>query len=170
MMFKSKSLFVSFIIATLLVGCGSKPKFNAEYCDELHQPKANIIQSANNGDPQAQLDMAEIYDVGHCGDVDANQAHDWLLKSAEQGHTLAYVTLGGTYMLDGRVDADKAIYWFNKAIEKNDRHSSGAMFFMGDLYYYEQFGRQDKQKAREWYEKSAKLGHPKAKERLAQFK
>lgn len=74
-----------------------------------------------------------------------------------------------SYMTGARgfQDAGKAIFWLNKAIEQNDLT---AMIFMGDIYYNEVFGRQDKQKAREWYEKSAKLGHPKAKERLAQFK
>lgn len=169
-MFKSKSLFVSFIIATLLVGCGSKPKFNAEYCDGLHQPKKSILDSANANDAEAQMTMVEIYTHGHCGDKDAQIMDDWLHKSAENNNTDAQGMLGASYLTTargGKPDVDKAVFWLSKAVEKND---ATAMVFMGDVYYYEGFGRQDKQKAREWYEKSAKLGHPKAKERLAQFK
>lgn len=168
-MFKSKSLFVSFIIATLLVGCGSKPKFNAEYCDGLHQPKKSILDSANTNDAKAQLKMVEIYAKGHCGDVDEGKVDEWLQKAVEQNDASAQTMMGYSYMTGARgfQDADKAIFWLNKAIEQNDLT---AMIFMGDIYYNEVFGRQDKQKAREWYEKSAKLGHPKAKERLAQFK
>lgn len=169
MMFKSKSLFVSFIIATLLVGCVSKPKFNAEYCDGLHQPKKSILDSANANDAKAQMEMSEIYVYGHCGDKNDKMAEEWLVKSAENNNVDAQGMLGMMYLTDlkGKPDVEKAIFWLSKAIEKND---ATAMVFMGDVYYYETYGRQDKQKAREWYEKSAKLGHPKAKERLAQFK
>lgn len=117
-MFKSKSLFVSFIIATLLVGCGSKPKFNAEYCDGLHQPKKSIVDSANANDPHAQLDMAEMYFVGYCGDKDIVKAKEWFLKSANQDYTPAQLTFGAAYLNADMDDVDQAIFWLNRVIEK----------------------------------------------------
>lgn len=149
----------------LLFGCTkeNQVQYNPEYCDKAHTPKQSILQSANAGDPKAQMEIAEIFNLGHCGNEDDEKALEWLLKSANQNYAPAQTMMGLFYMTEQSVDVDKAILWLNKAIEQND---SVAMFFMADIYYYEGFGRQDKEKALYWVKKSAELGNQKAIEKL----
>lgn len=149
----------------LLFGCTkeNQVQYNPEYCDKAHTPKQSILQSANAGDPKAQYIMAEIYGLGYCGNEDDDKSAEWFLKSANQNYAPAQTMLGALYLTTDRLDVDKAILWLNKAIEQND---SLAMFFMADIYYYEGFGRQDKEKALYWVKKSAELGNQKSIEKL----
>lgn len=64
----------------------------------------------------------------------------------------------------------KLFFGWIELLKKNDKYASGAMYFMADIYYYEVFGRQDKDKAFYWLEKSAQLGHPMTKEKLVEWK
>ena len=61
---------------------------------------SELQQQANNGDVQAQFDLALCYANGGEIEQDANLALEWATKSAEQGLMEAQVSLGLFYFLN----------------------------------------------------------------------
>jgi len=83
---------------------------------QLFQPKAN------QGDADAQFNLALLYKLGAGIPKDIKQAVYWYTKAAEQGHVNAQYSLGSLY-LDGDgqevpKDFKQAVYWYTKAAEQ----------------------------------------------------
>jgi TPR repeat protein len=90
---------------------------------------------------------------------------EWLELAAKQGHLEAQVELGNCYdkRADGRLDHQKAFYWYTKAAEGGNQLAQVAL---AD-YYRKGFGvAQDYVQAVAWYEKAAKQGNEGAKDTL----
>jgi TPR repeat protein len=123
---------------------------------QLYQPKAN------QGDADAQFNLALLYFQGTGTPQDTKQAVYWYTKAAEQGHVNAQYFLGSLY-LEGHgeeapQDTKKAIYWLTKAAEQGHVN---AIYSMGHIYHYghgEEVPHDYKQ-AFFWYTKAAEQGH-----------
>jgi len=127
-----------------------------------------IYQSkANQGDADAQFNLAFLYHRGVGAPRDDRYAIYWYTKAAKQGHVNAQYSLGDLYRCGGgeeiQRDYKKAFYWLTKAAEQG---STNAQYILGDLCQYgggEEVPRDYKQ-AFSWYTKAAEQGHYFAKE------
>jgi soluble lytic murein transglycosylase-like protein len=83
---------------------------------EIYQPKAN------QGDADAQFNLALLYYTGVGIPRDPKQAVYWYIKAAEQGHVNAQYKLGSLYLDgDGKEvpqDLKQAFFWYTKAADQ----------------------------------------------------
>ncbi len=76
------------------------------------------LKAIEDGDPEAQLDLARAYSFGVGFVENETEAFKWFRKAAEQGNAGAQAALGVRY-LDGvgvAKDENEAVRWLNKAI------------------------------------------------------
>ena len=85
---------------------------------EFSQIKALALQ----GQVTAQFMLAEFYRKGIGTDKDLAAAVEWYEKAATRGHPKAAIEAGLAYFFGGCVkeNREKAIYWLEKAAEKNE--------------------------------------------------
>jgi TPR repeat protein len=130
---------------------------------QLYQPKAN------QGDADAQFNLALLYNRGVGTPQDTKQAVYWYTKAAEQGRVNAQYNLGSLYQFDGSggvpQDFKQAVYWYTKAAEQGHVN---AQYNLGRLY---RFGGgdevpQDFKQSVYWLTKAAEQGHGNAQYRL----
>lgn len=96
--------FLSALVACLvLAGCGA----------EAQQAFEKMRQQAEQGDPEAQLELAFMYAEGKGIKRDAEQAIAWARKAAQQGHAEAQTELA--YAYDVRGEHEEAVRWYYKA-------------------------------------------------------
>ena len=121
---------------------------------QLYQPKAN------QGDADAQFNLALLYYHGVGTPHDNRYAIYWYKKAAEQGHVQAQYELGRLYLFSGDdevpQDYKQSVYWHTKAAEQG--HIL-AQYKLGHMYEYGDEGPQDYKQAFFWYTKAAELGH-----------
>ena len=89
--------------------------------DELnHGEISSFISKAEQGDADAQYNLAYMYDTGDGVPQDHKKAVYWCTKAAEQGHTDAQYNLAYMYEYGEGVHQDykEAIYWYTKAAEQ----------------------------------------------------
>jgi TPR repeat protein/S1-C subfamily serine protease len=79
-----------------------------------------FTMAAEQGLPQAQTVLGEIYENGDGVPKDAGKAAKWYAKAAEQGVAEAQFDLGGMYVKDDGVPKNdkEALKWFTKAAEQ----------------------------------------------------
>ncbi|MEO6307400.1 MAG: tetratricopeptide repeat protein [Nitrospiraceae bacterium] len=72
---------------------------------------------AEQGNPEAQVNLGQLYLKGHGVPQDYIQARQWFEKAAVQGRTEAQTGLGDLYLTDhgGRQDYQQALFWFRVA-------------------------------------------------------
>src|SRR5210317_508433 len=82
---------------------------------QVYQPKAN------QGDADAQFNLALLYYTGLGIPQDRRYAIYWYTKAAEQGHIQAQYLLGHMYEYDDEPPQDYklAFFWYTKAAEQN---------------------------------------------------
>jgi uncharacterized protein len=75
------------------------------------------LATAEEGDPEAQLLVGEIYERGLRGEPDYAAAAEWYRKAAEQGNSRAQFNLGTLYEQGLGVAADRleALDWYRRA-------------------------------------------------------
>ena len=126
---------------------------------QLYQPKAN------QGDADAQFNLALLYKHGLEVPQDLKQAVYWYTKAAEQGHANAQYKLGRLYMYgygeEVQEGSKQAAYWLTKAAEQG---LVNAQYSLGHMYEYDDEPPQDYKQAFFWYTKAAEQGHYFAKE------
>jgi len=126
---------------------------------QVYQPKAN------QGDADAQFNLALLYYTGLGIPQDRRYAIFWYTKAAEQGHIQAQYFLGKLYNFgDGievRQDFKLAVYWLTKAAEQGHIQ---AQYLLGHMYEYDDEPPQDYKLAFFWYTKAAEQNHHFAKE------
>lgn len=102
------------VAACFLLGCGQAH----------HKPTSLNLQAlqleAEQGDPEAQSELAGRYATGEGVSVDFKQALLWGRKAAEQGHAVAQQNIGTLYFYGAGVPKDfqQAMIWFHKAAEQ----------------------------------------------------
>ena len=133
------------------VGDAYKTSHGLKAFDEFHK-------SAVNGNPEAQYNIGFMFERGELGvNQDYQQAFNWYLKSAEQGHAFAQFRLGNLYR-DGygvNQDYQQAFYWYLKSAEQGHAF---AQIDLGNLYRHGYGVTRDYKKAAEWYRKAAEQG------------
>jgi hypothetical protein len=118
---------------------------------------------ADQGDPQAQSNLALAHLSGQGVAKDLALARRWAEKSALQGHPDGQYTLGSMYLAGRGVlqNFQTAFRWFEKAAKQNHAESQ---YRLGTLYYSGHGVGIDKTKAYVWFNLAAAHGHQKAAE------
>ena len=112
---------------------------------------------ANQGDAEAQYNLALMYDEGEEVRQDHFKAFEWYQKAANQGFASAQFNLGVMYRSGEGVRQDyaKALQWYQKAA--NQRYAA-SQYNIGILYYNGDGVSQDYAKAKEYFGKSCDNG------------
>lgn len=135
------------------------PKVNMNSQDEARKyyKKAepinldSYLKAANEGDVDAQIRLAQVYEYGIGVKQNYTQALQWYQKAAKQNESYAQFELGMQYYLDG--NAKRAVNWFEKAANQGYAH---AQFYMGIMYAYGSGVAKNSYKALYWFEQAAK--------------
>ena len=79
-------------------------------------------EEAEQGNADAQYNLALMYDNGDGTEPDKQKAFYWYTKAAEQGYPKAQYNLAYLYYQgDGiKQDKQKAFYWYTKAAEQGE--------------------------------------------------
>jgi hypothetical protein len=88
---------------------------------------------AEQGDPDAQFNLAQAYRLGRGVPTNLGAAQIWLERAAVQGHLDAQTTLGLLLFQNG--DRTEAVKWLKAAADKNDPRALlvyGTALFNGD--------------------------------------
>ena len=93
--------------------------------------------AAERGDPEAQYNLAVLYEQGRGYPHDPAQAAEWYRKAAEQGFTQAQYNLGSLYADGQGVEQDlaQAADWYRKAAEqglKEAQHDLAVLYDLGE--------------------------------------
>jgi hypothetical protein len=142
---------------------------DAEANRTLHPDRRLVLlrQAAELGEARAMNELAEAF-VETRG-VDDPEALQWFHIAADKGNASAMVHLGVMSLLGtGGVSKDpvEAARWFGKAA---DAGSAAGMYDLATMYDDGQGIPEDPAKAKDLYRRAAALGHPEAKQRLAQL-
>jgi len=130
--------------------------------------------AAQQGNREAQYNLALNYLNGEGIPKNLQQALEWLEKSATQGHPPAEYRLAQIYAngeLSLLKDKRKAFEWYEKAATQTEWESVDffAQKELADMYDQGDGIPQNKQKAAEWYKKSWDHGNSTALIKLAQM-
>ena len=124
-------------------------------------------RSAEMGDASAMVALAEMYSSGDGVAEDETKAFGWFKRAAEAGNVSGMVGLAGMYLLGvngGDPNEEEAARWFQKAA---DHDSPAALFDLGGLYENGRGVGKSLDKAKDLYQRAAKLGNREAQKRLA---
>jgi TPR repeat protein len=116
-----------------------------------------LLGKAEDGDLEAQYELAEVYRIGFPVDQDTTKAIELYNHSAEQGYAASQFRLGELYE-EGEIlerDLGKALGWYRKAAEQG--HAS-AQYALAHFYHLGNGVEQDMAAAMVWYRKAALQG------------
>ena len=125
-----------------------------------------VRQLAEQGDIQAQVKLARMYEVGQGVPKDFNEALKWYKEAADHGNALAQGTLGWFFQYGQGVETNLpiAISWYRKAAEQGQAMSQLNLAVM----YDDGIGvATNKEEAVKWYRLAADQGEPRAQLDLA---
>ena len=124
-----------------------------------------ILQSAEQGDAEAQCYLGFHYAKGEGVEKDYNEAVNWFRKAAAQENAEAQFGLGICYNEGKGVKEDKteAVRWYYKAAEHG---LDAAQYNLGLCYGNGEGVEQDYTEAARWLRKAAEQGHSKARKCL----
>jgi len=122
--------------ALVLFGLGACSPGDEAACDA--DATRDLRNAAAVGNPQAQNDLAHMYEYGECVSRDFDEAAKWYHAAADQGHPKAQKVRG--FMYAGGVgvpqDSAEAVKWFRKAAEQGHPEAQlglGLAYFRGPL-------------------------------------
>lgn len=122
-------------------------------------------ERAEQGDPNAQNHLGDMYDEGRGVPEDRAQAEEWWRKAekgyrprAKKGDANAQYHLGELYYYGAgvRQNYKQAADWLRKAADQNH---SDAQYLLGEMYYNGDGLPEDEKQAAKWYRKAAEQGH-----------
>jgi hypothetical protein len=118
---------------------------------------------AEQGNPQAQTKLGNMYWLGLGVPESDKLAADWLTRAANQGDSEAEVALGKLYVLGSGVPQNyaKAAQLFRRPAKQG---SADAQFFMGMLYSYGNGVPKNLVQAYVWFKRSADRGNTGARD------
>lgn len=130
---------------------------------DLSHPLEQWADLANQGDRNAQYNLAYSYANGFGLPKDLEKALLWYQKAAIQGDARAAFNMGVIYEKDGDLrDYQLALRWYNVAA---NRCSIKAMVNIGSMYNQGLGVLQNKKKALRWNKRAAEFG-----DKYAQYK
>ena len=159
----SKLLLIFFMFG--LVSVCLPQKVLAESSEGISHFRS-ILPKAQQGDANAQYNLALLYENGVGIYRAGRNAVYWYTKAAQQGHVEAQYRLGTVYRFGYgeevvQMDFKKAVYWITKASEQGHIE---AQYNLGHIYEYGDEAPQDYKQAYFWYTKAIEKGHYFAKE------
>ena len=91
---------------------------------EEQHPLAGLERQALSGDIQAAYELANAYYAGEQVQQDYQQAREWYVSAANQGHAESQFSLGNMYLMGEGVEQDdqSALDWYQQAA--NQGHTS----------------------------------------------
>ncbi len=121
---------------------------------------------AESGDPEAQCELARLFEEGRGVAADNAQAVHWLERSADQGWPEAQWKLGDRLRWGRGVAADPAaaLRLYHKA---DARGYAPAAWAIGECHHEGVGTRKDPTEALRWYRRAAELGDPNCQRFLA---
>ena len=139
----------------------SPSNVNTEVSDELNLDRVK----AEQGDADAQFNLAGAYHFGKVVPKDDVEAASWLRKAAEQGHANAQFTLGNCYRKGEGVPKDEveAVKWYRKSAEQG---VVMAQFNLALCYQNGTGVEKDEVEAASWLRKAAEQGDANAQREL----
>jgi hypothetical protein len=126
-------------------------------------------RAAELGDSGAMYELGEMYTSGDGVTEDETKAFSWLRRAADAGNLSGMVAVGGMYLLGvngADPNEEEAALWFQKAA---DRDSPAALFDLATLYESGRGVAKNFGKAKDLYQRSAKLGNREAQKRLSKL-
>jgi uncharacterized protein len=128
---------------------------------------SSLVQKANAGDTNAQLQLGIDYLENTNRPPDYTEAVKWLSQAAQAGNAQAEYLLGTLYQTGRGVKRDytNAILWFEKAGAQKHRE---ALYNLGSLYASGRGIAYNSEKAAQYYLQAAELGDPYAQFNVAQ--
>lgn len=123
------------------------------WADALHE----FRPLAERGDPNAQVNLGNLYMRGLAVKQDYHTASIWYARAARQGHAAGQAKLGlmHYYGLGVEEDPAEAMRWFLAAGEQGDPE---AAMVLGTLYDQGTVGKRQPAEAYLWYSIAADLG------------
>lgn len=122
-------------------------------------PLDKIIDSANQGNVQAQTQLGVIYATEKGAGADLEEAKKWLIKAAQGGSVEAEYNLGVIYSDSEKnaQDYSQAYYWFEQAANNGNRD---AQYNLGVMYIEGLGVKSNPAEAEKWFLKSVVNGTP----------
>ena len=116
-----------------------------------------LQKMSEDGDPEAQYQLAEVYRIGFPVEQDTAKAIELYKRSAGQGYAASQFRLGDLYEEGGVLERDlgKAVESYRKAA---DQGHSGAQYALAHIYHLGSGVTQDMAAAMVWYRKAALQG------------
>lgn len=176
-----KSMKIVIVLFALLfaqcVFAGPDEDAKAKKKDKFEVTLKKLDPLAKKGDAEAQLQLGKAY-YGASYDLNepkyCKDAFDWVRKSAEQGYGPSMAELGFMNQYAEVAcpeNGDQSIYWYGKAVNHFTKLANQgkveAMSYLGQMYWQEGGGMNDREKAIYWFSKAAKLGKASAQTSLA---
>jgi len=157
------------LIACILVAINASAADSPTYVKSLLELKhgntasgfADMKAAAEQGEPQAQFDLAGLYIAGIGVAKDEAQAAPWIQKSADGGYPPAQINIAQKYEkgLGVPVDMAQAIVWYRKAA---DEGFALAQVKLGFVYQQGLGAPKDYAQAIAWYRKAIAQGEKNA--------
>ncbi|MDP6786107.1 MAG: tetratricopeptide repeat protein [Rhodospirillales bacterium] len=161
--------FLALVVLALAVGAAML--WNGETQDDPAKAEIqrfHVLQPlAEQGDADAQYDLAGLYRAGRGVEVDPRAAAEWYLKAAKKGHVAARHALGRMFETGQGVKRNfqKAAQWYGLAAGIGEHGE--AQYDLGTLYYHGRGVPHDYAVAIKWYRKAALRGHTVAQFHMA---
>lgn len=123
--------------------------------------RSDLRQIAQQGDAQAQYELALALDYGDGLPRDLEEAAAWYAAAANQGHAEAQNSLGSLYQAgDGLARDDvRAASWYRKAADQGHAEAANNLAYLYDLGLGVE---EDNRLAAELYERAAERGSVRA--------
>lgn len=101
--------------------------------DEDIQAFKHFLKAAEQGHPQAQANLAYMYQMGYATPKDAEKAFQWGMAAAQKNVAEAQFSVALCYLNGSGVagDMEQAIYWLMAAAKNN---IVDAQRYLGDIY------------------------------------
>ncbi|MGG6899046.1 tetratricopeptide repeat protein [Rhizobium sp. BR 315] len=135
------SLLLAFGTPSVLLA-GYDEGYDAYQAHDYARSLAEWKPLAEKGEVHAQYALGMLYKNGEGVSVDGEQARNWFLRAANQGHVasqyeLAAIHLGLSAVSIGSPDRKQGFFWLNKAAEQNYAPAKSALVLLGDAPVYE---------------------------------
>jgi hypothetical protein len=144
--------FASLLMLCLFGACSDAPE------EAARERTKRTRQLAEQGDPRAQFQLAQMYRTGDGLEKDLSQAVAWYRKAAEQGlpiaqHNLAVALDHGQGIAENKAGAAK---WYRRAAAQGQVSSQ---YILARLLLLGQGGERDPAEAAHWFRRAAQTGH-----------
>ena len=129
---------------------------------------AKLLSAANDGDVEAQKELAEKYRIGDGVSCDSKEAAKWYRTAAEQGDATAQTELAMMLRTgeSGTPDATEAAQWLLEATKSRDARAEREL---GLMYSREEGVEKNLDEAAAWLRRAASQGDIIAQKALASF-